>query len=234
MAGNATSQSRLLQLPGELRNRIYDFAREEGPVGEQSTTRSQPLFLGLTQTCRVIRNEYRPTYMAYTMFSMRLLDAYTFIPAYVKPHGEDSHGCMLINFDYGFSSIETNVLPLLKQLRRFSSLTAVATCSDITIQHAFRILLSACAREWFDDIAPLVTRITIKKNAPRHIDQAPRTILNWYLKCTVAKSPFFLSENANVMDIWAWEQRCFQWLFLEKDMNMHGLEVNFRPLWSGF
>ncbi|KAF2439560.1 hypothetical protein P171DRAFT_476711 [Karstenula rhodostoma CBS 690.94] len=232
MAGNAKSQSRLLQLPGELRNHIYDFAREESPVGEQTVTRSQPLFRGLTQTCRTIRSEYRPMYMEHTIFSMRLLEAYTFIAAYVVPHGEDSHGTLLINFDYGLTSIETSILPLVKLLRRFAKVSAHATCSDPRLRRDLNVVLSACEKGWFDSISAPVARITVKKET-RHTDQTPRIVFNWYM-CADTRSPFFLSKDTPPSQLWMWRETCFDWFvrFMRNDMAVYVLEVDFRPVWS--
>ncbi|KAF2846254.1 hypothetical protein T440DRAFT_558398 [Plenodomus tracheiphilus IPT5] len=57
----------VLTLPGELRNRIYEYCTNGSPLtmthqsGLRDNTRQ---FRGLTQTCRQIREEYRPLYMS--------------------------------------------------------------------------------------------------------------------------------------------------------------------------
>ncbi|KAH7412316.1 hypothetical protein DE146DRAFT_275704 [Phaeosphaeria sp. MPI-PUGE-AT-0046c] len=72
----------LLDLPGELRNRIYSFVREDNPVTFTSRPlfkslsdddikaygidQRTPSFLGLTQTCHQLRKEYSPLYAAHT------------------------------------------------------------------------------------------------------------------------------------------------------------------------
>ncbi|KAH7093702.1 hypothetical protein FB567DRAFT_624915 [Paraphoma chrysanthemicola] len=76
----STAQKRcyLLELPGELRNRIYDFTIEEPIIyfsrrlrtcsAEEleclGITEQKPLYRSLTQSCRQLRKEYLPLYAA--------------------------------------------------------------------------------------------------------------------------------------------------------------------------
>ncbi|KAI8931079.1 hypothetical protein NX059_012090 [Plenodomus lindquistii] len=61
----------LLQLPGELRNHIYNYCVEDEPVKPRPTDLDQQnqqqvgVYLGLTQVCRKIRAEYRPLYLSH-------------------------------------------------------------------------------------------------------------------------------------------------------------------------
>ncbi|KAJ4350087.1 uncharacterized protein N0V89_008708 [Didymosphaeria variabile] len=236
MADNDIPQSRLLQLPGELRNGIYEYAREDDTVGVHvarslnSTgttpmTRTQPWFLGLTQTCRAIRKEFRPVYMEHTVFSMRLLGAYTFIAAYVPSHVEVFCGNVLINFDYGLSLLETNILPLLQIMRRFSRLSVRANCSNTGFREDLDNLLNARAGGWFDeDVLTKVVRITVKK-------RAPCIAITWDIKCADTKSELYLPRDATLSTRRMWHAACFEWLS-EKGLVMNELAVLFRPVWS--
>ncbi|KAF1848817.1 uncharacterized protein K460DRAFT_81195 [Cucurbitaria berberidis CBS 394.84] len=57
---------RLLDLPGELRNKIYSSCTENHVVDLDKTSLKRYTFLGLTQTCSQIRTEFRQLYMAQT------------------------------------------------------------------------------------------------------------------------------------------------------------------------
>jgi hypothetical protein len=61
---------RLLSLPGELRNRIYDHCVEPGTVASPSRT----AFANLRYTCRAIYKEYTPLYLARTSILLRPSD----------------------------------------------------------------------------------------------------------------------------------------------------------------
>jgi hypothetical protein len=210
-----------------LRNRIYEYAREDTPVGEQ-TTRIQASFRGLTQTCRAIRKEYRPAYMAHTVFFMRLLDTYAFIARYVTPHGEAASANMVINFDLSLTNIETNILPLLQLLERLPNVRARVSYHVPTIQHDLNTLLNPSAGGWFDGMPASVARITFKKLGPGHI------AMIWYIKSGDTKSQFFLARDALRPACQRWHHTVYERLFEEKDMTIHGLAevIQFRPVWS--
>lgn len=55
-----SDECRLLLLPGELRNRIYDHCVEPGTVAPLSRT----AFTNLRYTCRAVYKEYTPLYLA--------------------------------------------------------------------------------------------------------------------------------------------------------------------------
>ncbi|KAI8931081.1 hypothetical protein NX059_012092 [Plenodomus lindquistii] len=73
----AQKGSRLLSLPGELRNRIYDYCVDDSRVSfhtGRSELKGNAIeydgYLGFTQTCRQTRSEFRPQYMRATTFMM--------------------------------------------------------------------------------------------------------------------------------------------------------------------
>jgi hypothetical protein len=85
-------------LPGEIRNRIYAFATEQGPITYHSDRikkyfndeklripKRRPEFFGLTQVCRQIQAEYSPNYAANTNIHVVHLDLEEFIERN-KPH----------------------------------------------------------------------------------------------------------------------------------------------------
>ncbi|KAE8871091.1 hypothetical protein PTNB73_02550 [Pyrenophora teres f. teres] len=84
---------RFLDLPGELRNRIYEVAIETSwrtfPLthvkpkkirGEELVERRLPLrplpYIGLTQACSMIRNEFRPLWLSTHCFPLYVMDDY--------------------------------------------------------------------------------------------------------------------------------------------------------------
>ncbi|XPS72762.1 hypothetical protein M3J09_004922 [Ascochyta lentis] len=129
----------LLDLPGEIRNRIYKFAVEKQPIFLSHIT-SKPLeelskdrsehcqqFFGLTQVCRQIRSEYLPLYRSRTKVTCRALphNVYDYIDTFLKRSGvkdEDVVGDLIIDFKAGrLQSI--NIKPLLqlsKKAKHFS------------------------------------------------------------------------------------------------------------------
>ena len=70
----------LLSLPGELRNRIYDYCIEPGAITLRPAHRrhrynpSAIPFWGLRYTCRVLYTEYTPIYLARTTVSLQPSD----------------------------------------------------------------------------------------------------------------------------------------------------------------
>ncbi|KAH7082607.1 hypothetical protein BKA63DRAFT_583610 [Paraphoma chrysanthemicola] len=85
----------LLELPGELRNRIYDFAVEEPityfsrrlqtwsatELESSGITEQKPLYQNLTQSCRQLRKEYLPLYVGQLELHVCHVDVDEFIDA---------------------------------------------------------------------------------------------------------------------------------------------------------
>ncbi|KAI8931078.1 hypothetical protein NX059_012089 [Plenodomus lindquistii] len=121
-----TSQnSRLLDLPGELRNRIYDYCAETITVSTTFCT-SHPghkaEYRGLTQVCRQIRQEYHPIYMSGTTFEID----YKHISSYWNaryPESADQDvlatysGKLIVQLDFtGSKYLREDILHLLQRL----------------------------------------------------------------------------------------------------------------------
>ncbi|CAG5155870.1 uncharacterized protein ALTATR162_LOCUS3876 [Alternaria atra] len=70
----STPNSRLLDLPGELRNKIYSFCIEPGPVPlrlrHEDKVKPVGKYRCFAQTCRQIRHEFHLTYMEQTTFRL--------------------------------------------------------------------------------------------------------------------------------------------------------------------
>lgn len=66
--------ARLLQLPAELRNRIYKFILcDESPIAVKRHLSSQPLYdTAILQACREIRNEALPIYYGSNVFVLNV------------------------------------------------------------------------------------------------------------------------------------------------------------------
>ncbi|KAH7082802.1 hypothetical protein BKA63DRAFT_501662 [Paraphoma chrysanthemicola] len=86
--------SRFLDLPAELRNRIYEIAARGSPsFGQEyrpiihnsrgsrkaSHIHDDKGFLGLTQACRQVRDEFRPSYLAHRRTYIRFFDVVHFL-----------------------------------------------------------------------------------------------------------------------------------------------------------
>ncbi|KAF2829539.1 hypothetical protein CC86DRAFT_465133 [Ophiobolus disseminans] len=114
--GRRTNKSpSLLSLPGELRNQIYHFivlnfgdrARALELVWD---TDERPGFL--FQTCRTLRREYRPLYLA----RKHVVISFNLFEMYLRDFGQDGIGNIsVIDGSKGFYRVEvsTNLLPLI-------------------------------------------------------------------------------------------------------------------------
>ncbi|RYO35158.1 hypothetical protein AA0111_g3221 [Alternaria arborescens] len=95
MHDNFAPPTGLLELPGELRNRIYDFAQESGQVRVvykqslhlEQVEQTSRQFCGLTQVCRKLRVEYLPVYNAQTIVSIDWLHTASYIDTFILPAG---------------------------------------------------------------------------------------------------------------------------------------------------
>ncbi|CBY01458.1 hypothetical protein IAQ61_003286 [Plenodomus lingam] len=70
-----TCRSRLSSLPGELRNKIYEYCVEDDIIPlrrRPNEQHSAGAYRSLTQTNRQIRDEFRPMYMKHTAISISL------------------------------------------------------------------------------------------------------------------------------------------------------------------
>ena len=124
----------------ELRNRIYDFCVEGRIVVESSTScgPSQTLwhstsaheadkpyvsnnkYRGLTQVCKLLRNEFRPGYMAATTVSFDwpekfILYAAAFYPGRDTQEIREYHGKFVFNMS-GNHNLGLDILPMLQFL----------------------------------------------------------------------------------------------------------------------
>ncbi|KAI4910855.1 hypothetical protein J4E90_007111 [Alternaria incomplexa] len=97
MSVNSVPTSPLLKLPGELRNRIYNYAQEPRDVHltrkptqqHEQTNKTHRQFFGLTQVCRQLRSEYLPMYMAQTKVHIQCVDSLLYINTFILPTGTD-------------------------------------------------------------------------------------------------------------------------------------------------
>ncbi|KAF9697510.1 hypothetical protein EKO04_004118 [Ascochyta lentis] len=123
----------LLDLPGELRNRIYNFTVEEGtirfqrnqePPNSNSTTKRQ--FFSLTQVCRSIRSEFSPLYRARTLVSLTPENLYEYISIFLTPPNiTDDQITGLITLNLTANPNTTSCIdlkPLLQLLQRAKNL----------------------------------------------------------------------------------------------------------------
>jgi hypothetical protein len=86
-----------LALPGEVRNKIYEYAAEsisQPPTFSKHPKRrsasQRPLFLGLTQVCRQIRTEYLPLYRSRTIHIVGVDEATKYIDTFFWAETVDS------------------------------------------------------------------------------------------------------------------------------------------------
>ncbi|CAN9475514.1 unnamed protein product [Alternaria alternata] len=91
----STQDSRLLALPGELRNKIYSFCVEPVPVSlrlrHEDNTEPVGKFRCLTQTCRQIRREFQPLYRNQTIIRLESTYHYArYIRDFYPPADEDT------------------------------------------------------------------------------------------------------------------------------------------------
>lgn len=157
---------------------------------------------------------------------MRLLDAYTFVKAFIAPYGETSYGIMLINFHYGLAPIETNILPLLELVRQFPRLTVRASHPGPTTREALDALLNARPSDWFDtNWHAQLTSVTFKKRL------LSISTITWYMRCDSSEPRFHLARDPTPRDRQRWHESCFEWL-CEQGLEMHGLMVRFQPVRS--
>ncbi|KZM18881.1 hypothetical protein ST47_g9967 [Ascochyta rabiei] len=119
----------LLNLPGELRNRIYNYTVEENtiklgkkqePLKSRLATNRQ--FFSLTQVCRSIRSEFSPLYRARTWVSLIPQDLYDYIGTFLAQPGVTGDEMVgLITLDLAAQPHTTaciDMKPLLQLLRR--------------------------------------------------------------------------------------------------------------------
>ncbi|KAL1592736.1 hypothetical protein SLS60_011152 [Paraconiothyrium brasiliense] len=128
---------RFLDLPGELRNRIYDHVPEENKFRVLRKPESQKpkdhIFktnlwsspgLALTQVCRSIRSEFLPLYRAATLDNVLPQELYEYIETFLMvPDNNDDEiiGSVLIDLSANFSSC-LDIKALLHLLRRARNL----------------------------------------------------------------------------------------------------------------
>ncbi|KAJ4351254.1 uncharacterized protein N0V89_006593 [Didymosphaeria variabile] len=127
----------LLNLPGELRNRIYDHVLDENKfrvLRKPKILKSKDhIFktslwsspgLGLTQVCRSIRSEFLPSYRAVTLGNVVPQELYEYIDTFLREPGkknEEVIGSVIIDFWANISS-SLDIKPLLRLLRRATNL----------------------------------------------------------------------------------------------------------------
>ncbi|KAH3970250.1 hypothetical protein HBI81_020600 [Parastagonospora nodorum] len=131
----------LLSLPGEVRNRIYDFTQESRPVNFLSRRfddvddselspyqmrKAVPEYHSLTQVCRQLRAEYSPIYAATTevrVFQADLMDFASKNYPYLArdPHGNVT-GHLTIIFAFAFGNRHCNTVDLLAFLNHCKTL----------------------------------------------------------------------------------------------------------------
>jgi hypothetical protein len=117
---------RLLSLPGELRNRIYDHCVEPGTVASPSRT----AFANLRYTCRAIHKEYTPLYLARTSILLRPSDVEQYLSVFypsTDPSGQSipkttaTPSTSLLSNIHGNLHIDCRHDPVLDLMPFFSS-----------------------------------------------------------------------------------------------------------------
>ena len=74
----------LLSLPGELRNRVYNYCSEPGPIALPSAVHRAPLrprFGGLRHVCKTLYIEFTPIYLDRTIVSLHPSDVERYLSA---------------------------------------------------------------------------------------------------------------------------------------------------------
>ncbi|CAN9359219.1 hypothetical protein CC77DRAFT_300428 [Alternaria alternata] len=121
MHDNVVPPTSLLELPGELRNRIYDFVQEPDQVRlvykpslhHKQVEQTSQQFFGLTQVCRKLRVEYLPIYNAQTIVSIGCLHTASYVDTFILPAGvepEQARGNLIVRTPaYHGESVEQRV-----------------------------------------------------------------------------------------------------------------------------
>ncbi|KAF2119777.1 hypothetical protein BDV96DRAFT_642783 [Lophiotrema nucula] len=105
-----------LRLPGELRNQIYNYSLEDQDIKQallvhrprranlrhRHRPTSRPYY-GLTQVCRVLRNEYRPLHLKKQEIGLDLTDANGFIAGQYNTRQGDAGHCGNGNFTFALN-----------------------------------------------------------------------------------------------------------------------------------
>ena len=106
----------------EIRNRIYDFATE--PQSDWQIGNSN--FLHLTQTCRQIRTEYRPIWMANATVSLGEGEIFKylniFFSGWISANGEQYRGNISVNHVRKWTAFN---YPFLEIMGRFMSISLI-------------------------------------------------------------------------------------------------------------
>jgi hypothetical protein len=119
IAPNTMDNFQLLSLPGELLNQIFNYCQETIPFYENDDeswfdalylhhepSSSKPArliqdrrqFFGLTQTCRKLRAEFRPLYMAQTQVYIKLQEVSNYMEAFLPSTNMAATQCHQANF----------------------------------------------------------------------------------------------------------------------------------------
>ncbi|KAJ8109515.1 hypothetical protein OPT61_g7404 [Boeremia exigua] len=139
----------LLNISGEIRNHIYDFAAEEDTVVFEDTycsedkvpPRDKPKFLALTQVCREIRGEFAPLYKARTTICVPASKANSIVENFYKSsqaNDEDVVGKLVIDFSIQYADAVNvkAILQLAYKAKGFSViLTRIDTCGEEFYNH---------------------------------------------------------------------------------------------------
>ena len=101
--------------------------------------------------------------MKHSVFCARLLDAHTFVSAFIAPHGDTTEGKLIIDFGCGHAHIAVNLLPLLHQLRRLPQFVVHAHYPNaLDYEKDLNMLLNVRTGRWFDHLSVDISRITVK------------------------------------------------------------------------
>lgn len=128
----------------EIRNRIYDFAQEDGKIkcyddrhnweepdeSYSSLPKNPHQFLGLTQVCREIRHEFLPLYRARTVVCVQPYEVKDYINTILAPadvEDEDVVGDVVIDLNACEDQpTEIDIKPLLQLLSKAKRLSVKA------------------------------------------------------------------------------------------------------------
>ncbi|KAI4645145.1 hypothetical protein J4E93_005945 [Alternaria ventricosa] len=128
-----------LDLSGELRNYIYEYAAEESTLvklsHEPSLTKNnidyiaqERTLLGLTRTCKQVRDEFLPIYLGTTTIAFPYYQVDQYISTFVDPQRgtfDDAVGSIILLRPRVLATrLPVNILPLVKIIARAPRLVA--------------------------------------------------------------------------------------------------------------
>ena len=180
------SASSLLSLPGELRNRIYNYCVEPGSITLHSAHRQHrhrpyPIpFWSLRHVCRLLYNEFTPIYLAKTMVTLQPSDVERYIAVfYSTPSsyllGETLssnflipkvHGNIMIHISLGQTLDLTSVAGLLSRAPNVRIRLARGAASSAMMKDGIKLLDSitsgSCSIDFENTVERMLFRYSVR------------------------------------------------------------------------